>query len=118
MRCEGTEASLLHCNHSELGQTNCKVKSDCVQVYCVAGGPQPPAVLTHNSDGIVSLTYDGQARAVCDTGFTDETAHVICLELYGAPEFHSYSHGHQCQYKTFWTDQVACVGHETNIAYP
>ena len=52
----------------------------------------------HGETGILSYTYRGETRAMCDDGFRDYSANVACMELYGSPHFVSYSHGHPCDY--------------------
>jgi hypothetical protein len=63
----------------------------------------------------LSINYNGETRALCDTGFTDEDAAIACTELYGSPEFKQYSHGHHCDYEDFWLDGIACKGTEKTI---
>ena len=56
------------------------------------------AHLTQNSDGILSITYVGEAKALCHNGFTENSARVACLELYGSPDVVNYEINHACAY--------------------
>ena len=43
------------------------------------GSPLEPGVLVHNAEtGILSMTYRGQTRAICDDSFGNEEASVAC----------------------------------------
>ena len=54
--------------------------------------------MVHNSDGILSIIYTGEIRSLCSNGFTENSAYVACLELYGDPEVNSFTLGHECSY--------------------
>jgi hypothetical protein len=84
----------MNCRHNPIGVHNCNPLTECVQIYCEAGGPEPLARLTHNTNGIVSIQYNGEVRSLCSNGFSDNSARVACLELYGDPEVISYTEGH------------------------
>ena len=56
------------------------------------------AHLTHNTDAILSITYIGETKALCHNGFTENSARVACLELYGTPDIVSYEINHECAY--------------------
>jgi hypothetical protein len=88
-----------------------------VQVFCVGGGPKPPVgkLIQNATTGILSISYEGETRALCAQKFTDNDARVACEELFGKAEFVSYSQGHACEYETFWLDGVQCSGNEERI---
>ena len=50
-----------------------------------------------NAQGILSYTYQGETRAICDDSFSDDSARVACKELYG--EHATLSH---------WTNGNVC----------
>ncbi len=76
-----------------------------------------PAHLIHNErTGILSVVYDDVEGALCDDGFTQEDAEVACFELYEDSEVESFTGGHECDYRTFWLDNVECTGDEETIA--
>jgi hypothetical protein len=47
--------------------------------------------LIHGETGILSVEYMGQVKAICDDGFGEADATVACTELYGIPDFYTYS---------------------------
>ncbi len=53
-------------------------------------------MLQDNQTGIVSFTYKGEERALCDSGFTQNSAEVVCLELYGKKDVLSFSKARPC----------------------
>jgi hypothetical protein len=81
----------MNCNHTPLGVSNCELAYECILLHCAAGGPQPVAHLEQNNNGILSIVYGGESRALCSHGFDDNSARVACTELYLVPEFLSYS---------------------------
>jgi len=76
--CTGSENKLFNCNHTPLGVHNCDVNTECVELFCAAGGPQPKAHLEQNDNGILSIVYAGQSKAVCSHSFDDNSARVAC----------------------------------------
>lgn len=58
------------------------------------------------------MRYRDEERGVCDDSFAENAARVACRELYGSPNYISFSHGHDCEYDDFWTDDIICEGDE------
>ena len=86
----------------------------------ICGAQEVPAgqkaTLTHNGDGIISITYMGLAKGVCDEQFNAKSAAVACQELYGSPEVVSFSGDQECVYGSdFWLSSVHCLGTEASI---
>ena len=76
---------------------------------------QPKATVNQNSNGVLSITYLGERRSLCDEEFTAQDARTVCTELYGTPDYFSYSLGHQCDYDNFWISRINCNGDETRV---
>ncbi|NWR14662.1 NETR protein, partial [Emberiza fucata] len=94
VQCSGNELSLDQCKKSDWGQQNCDhiedagvscdpftgtdvqlCKSDAVEgTVRLAGGRSP-------SEGRVEVYYNGDWGTVCDDGWTDLAAQVVCRQL-------------------------------------
>jgi hypothetical protein len=98
------------CPHTKFGdKVTCDASKQCIQIYCVGGGPQPPtATLQHELDGILSIKIDGTPKSVCDHTFDDNAAATACNELYGKPDFLFYQQGQACVQQEFGLDQINC----------
>ncbi|XP_055737093.1 neurotrypsin-like isoform X1 [Salvelinus fontinalis] len=127
VRCEGTESSLLDCRHGTWGHSDCSHGED-VGVRCRAGAKEEetnevPAVApatgpllrlvgggSHN-EGRVEVYLHGDWGSICDSGWNDLNAAVVCRQL-----GHS---GHAVAAAGFGRgkgpvhlDQVRCTGKE------
>ncbi len=78
------------CSHNAWGEHECN-EGKCVRLFCADGGPNPPnvaepeGILVHNpSTGILSYSYGGVVRAICDDGFGEIEAATACFQLYGS----------------------------------
>ena len=80
VRCSGTETSIADCPHSGWGRYYCEhvVAFSCIAVRLVGG----PSAL----EGRLEVHYSGTWRTVCDNGFDDADARVVCRML-------GYEHG-------------------------
>ncbi|XP_069466783.1 neurotrypsin-like isoform X2 [Ambystoma mexicanum] len=90
--CTGLETSLLDCPHSRWGQHDCSHAED-VGIHCsnesnyVAGGPSAAGPLVRLVDGEsamegrVEIFLNGEWGSVCDDGWTDQEAAVVCKQL-------------------------------------
>jgi hypothetical protein len=117
--CQGDETGIQDCAHFSWGLSSCDHTVECIQLFCSKGGPKPivPPKLSHSTaTAVLSITYIGESRAVCDQGFDDDAAAVACFELYGTKIFRSYSKGLRCDYDDFWTDNFVCRGNEASIS--
>ncbi|XP_053547974.1 neurotrypsin-like isoform X2 [Bombina bombina] len=88
--CTGTEHSLVECAHSSWGQHDCSHSED-VGVRCLSDSNDiirepsaPPVRLVDGEstkEGRVEIFLHGEWGSVCDDGWTDDDAVVVCRQL-------------------------------------
>ncbi|XP_050394984.1 neurotrypsin, partial [Patella vulgata] len=113
--CRGSEAHLRDCKHSCWDQKNCNHAKD-VSVICklpvrLVGGPEP-------NEGRVEVFYNNEWGTVCDEGWGDEEASVVCRDLGFHPDgavVRKGSHFGQGSGQ-IWLDKVKCNGSEAVLA--
>ncbi|XP_071836934.1 scavenger receptor cysteine-rich domain-containing protein DMBT1-like [Apostichopus japonicus] len=110
--CSGGEGSIEHCGNTGWGQQNCGHNEDaglrCITVRLVGG--------VSLQEGRVEVYHDGQWGTICDDGWDDKDASVICRQLgYGdigvgwqSAKFGEGSH-------PIWLEDVDCSGSEQLI---
>uniref|UniRef100_A0A672LYH9 Neurotrypsin n=1 Tax=Sinocyclocheilus grahami TaxID=75366 RepID=A0A672LYH9_SINGR len=91
VECEGSESSLLECKHSVWGRHDCSHNED-VGILChrvenneVPLAPERPLVQLAGGDnrkeGRVEVFLNGEWGSVCDHGWNDVNAAVVCRQL-------------------------------------
>uniref|UniRef100_A0A8C5QYB9 Neurotrypsin n=1 Tax=Leptobrachium leishanense TaxID=445787 RepID=A0A8C5QYB9_9ANUR len=89
--CTGQEHSLLECSHSSWGQHDCshsedigvKCRDDSNDIFIsIPPGPAVRLVDGENTkEGRVEVFLNGEWGSVCDDGWTDNDAAVVCRQL-------------------------------------
>ncbi|CAL9687675.1 unnamed protein product [Knipowitschia caucasica] len=132
VQCNGTEHSLLACSHSALGQHDCTHSED-VAVRCQRffGSHKSPPVTRKFSlagpvlrlvagesptEGRVEVFMNGQWGTVCDDGWDDINAAVVCKQLgfQGTAKARSMAYFGQGQ-GPIHLDNVRCSGLELSL---
>ncbi|KAF7652733.1 hypothetical protein LDENG_00092850, partial [Lucifuga dentata] len=94
VQCRGSEGSLLACSHAEWGRHDCSHSED-VGVHCERGGdtrntpgpslPDEPLLRLvageSRKEGRVEVYMNGLWGSVCDDGWNDINAAVVCRQL-------------------------------------
>lgn len=127
VQCQGPEATLLACTHSEWGQHDCSHRED-VGVRCERGGGtnEIPGLTIgpllrlvageSRKEGRVEVFINGQWGSVCDDGWNDVHAAVVCRQLgfTGVAKARSMAYFGEGQ-GPIHLDNVRCSGTETSL---
>ena len=108
IRCSGTEANIGDCRHRGWSTRSCYY----VSVSCFT---EVKLVGDSGSKGRLEVYYNGTWGTVCDNGFTDASAAVVCSMLgYGRTgRFIGNMYG--AGSGMIWLDNVQCYGSESHI---
>uniref|UniRef100_A0A3Q3RJY2 Neurotrypsin n=1 Tax=Mastacembelus armatus TaxID=205130 RepID=A0A3Q3RJY2_9TELE len=112
VHCDGSETSLLDCQHGIWGRTDCSHSED-VGVRC-RGRSSPLVRLVGGSgrkEGRVEVYLHGDWGSICDSGWNDLNAVVVCRQLGhsgGAVAASGFGQGKG----PIHLDQVRCTGKE------
>eukprot|EP00299_Pterocystis_sp_00344_P012764 c6173_g1_i1.p1 GENE.c6173_g1_i1~~c6173_g1_i1.p1 ORF type:complete len:900 (+),score=288.78 c6173_g1_i1:34-2733(+) len=122
LSCEGSESSVVDCDHDQWGSNNCYHNED-VGVICsisgTSGGSLRLSDVTVDSGSVrgrVEIRHFGAWGTICDDDFTFENANVLCKQL-GYDEatddgFYAAGGGSG----QILLDQVSCDGTERYIS--
>ncbi|CAN9500192.1 unnamed protein product [Ophioblennius macclurei] len=128
VQCQGTEATLLACTHSGWSQHDCSHSED-VGVHCewegtneipstfFSSGPLVRLVAGESrKEGRVEVFINNQWGSVCDDGWNDLNAAVVCRQLgyTGAAKARSMAYFGEGQ-GPIHLDNVRCLGTETSL---
>uniref|UniRef100_A0A3Q3ADF9 Neurotrypsin n=1 Tax=Kryptolebias marmoratus TaxID=37003 RepID=A0A3Q3ADF9_KRYMA len=111
VHCEGSETSLLDCRHGIWGRTDCSHSED-VGVLFILPGPLVRLVGGGSrKEGRVEVYLHGDWGSICDSGWNDLNAAVVCRQLGhsgGAVAAGGFGQGKG----PIHLDQVRCTGKE------
>ncbi|XP_032189167.1 neurotrypsin isoform X2 [Mustela erminea] len=123
--CSGKESSLVQCSRRQWGRHDCSHRED-VGITCYPGGNGYRLSLgfpirlmdgENKKEGRVELFINGQWGTICDDGWTDKDATVICRQLgYKGPAkartMAYFGEGNG----PIHVDNVKCTGNERSLA--
>ncbi|XP_023931764.1 deleted in malignant brain tumors 1 protein-like [Lingula anatina] len=114
--CSGSETSIKDCKHRGWGTHSCDHSKDA-GVRCVVAGPVAVVRLMggkRDGEGRVEVLHNGEWGTVCDDGWDDDDARVVCRMLgynhRGATAVRSAKFGRGSG--SIHMEQVACTGRE------
>ncbi|KAI1887087.1 hypothetical protein AGOR_G00202510 [Albula goreensis] len=129
VRCSGAEHSLLDCSHTEWGRHECTHRQD-VALRCerriesnhIPGPPPATGMLVRlvggqsRKEGRVEVLLNGQWGSVCDDGWNDLNAAVVCRQL----GFSGVSKARSMAYfgegrGPIHLDNIRCTGKEASL---
>ncbi|XP_063956210.1 scavenger receptor cysteine-rich domain-containing group B protein-like [Lytechinus pictus] len=115
--CFGFETRLDDCNHNGWGIHDCSHYEDAA-VYCfddlraqirLVGGSTP-------NDGRVEIYYSGQWGTVCDDGWDDNDAQIVCRQLGYSGSAVARGEAYYGQGSgPIYLDEVVCSGYESRL---
>jgi len=112
VRCSGTETSLLNCPNRGWGSHNCGHSED-VSVSCYN---EVRLVGASGSRGRLEVYRNGVWGTVCDDGFTNAAARVVCYSLGYGRVGRYIGNTYGAGSGRIWLDNVLCYGRELSIA--
>ncbi|XP_013421258.1 deleted in malignant brain tumors 1 protein-like [Lingula anatina] len=116
--CSGNESSIQDCGHNGWRSHDCDHTEDA-GVRCVAAGPVEVRLVggTRAGEGRVEVFHNGKWGTVCDDGWDDIDARVVCRMLDYKPTYSvSFSGSHFGRGTgSILMDNVACSGNESSI---
>uniref|UniRef100_A0A4W3GVC7 Neurotrypsin n=1 Tax=Callorhinchus milii TaxID=7868 RepID=A0A4W3GVC7_CALMI len=80
VNCSGQELSLSSCSRSEWGKHDCSHQED-VAIVCTHSPPIRLMDGENKKEGRVEIFINGQWGTICDDGWTDKDATVVCRQL-------------------------------------
>ncbi|XP_060570455.1 uncharacterized protein LOC132728801 [Ruditapes philippinarum] len=127
VQCTGLEESVLNCEKSNWGVTDCSHAEDA-GVICTNTPPSSPdysgqsleIVLEDGNtenEGRVEVIYNGKRGTVCDDKWDDNDATVVCKMLgyrYGVARIEAH-YGPGSDRLTVMLDDVECIGTESSL---
>ncbi|XP_046542990.1 deleted in malignant brain tumors 1 protein-like isoform X1 [Haliotis rubra] len=117
MDCRGNETSVSLCGHAEIGASNCDHSEDA-GVICGEPIKHAPVRLIGGMtkyEGRVEVFHNGEWGSICDHGFTNDHAMVVCSSLgYPVTSAQAYGNAHfGSGLGPIWLDDINCIGDES-----
>jgi len=111
IQCSGTETNIADCSHRGWGNHSSGHDED-VSVSCFS---EVRLVGDSGSKGRLEVYHSGTWGTVCDDGFTDAAARVVCYSLGYGPIGRFIDNVHGAGSGRIWLDNVRCHGWESHI---
>jgi len=117
VRCHGWESHITECPHNGWGRHNC-THSDDVSLSCIADSAEAVALVGGGNPrvGRLEVFHANQWGTVCDDGFTDAAAKVVCYSLgYGYVGRKVNINLYDVGDGLIWLKSIKCNGTEQHI---
>ncbi|XP_072167287.1 scavenger receptor cysteine-rich domain-containing group B protein-like [Diadema setosum] len=119
VRCVGTESRLSYCSHEPWGSNNCGHSEDVgvrCSTYSYVNEGDVRLVDGSSSDrGRVEIYHNSEWGTVCDDGWGEDEAEVVCRQLgYTSVAFAEMHYGEGSG--PIHLDDVSCVGYEWSLS--
>ncbi|XP_025102832.1 deleted in malignant brain tumors 1 protein-like isoform X2 [Pomacea canaliculata] len=115
--CRGTEGSLAECEHPGFNTIDC-VKSQVVGISCSVPTDHTLRLANgHLWSGRLEIFYNQRWRTLCESGFGQREAQVVCGMLnYSSPgAIYDYPGRYGSGSEPVWLANVKCAGTETSL---
>jgi len=117
VQCSGTEKSLAECaRQRDWSLGNCSDADEQAAVSCLADGAVALFGSGHAREGRLEVYHSGSWGTVCDDGFNDAAARVVCHSLgFGYVGGNKSAKDYGVGTGTIWLDDVQCGGTESHL---
>ncbi|MBN3298675.1 C163A protein, partial [Amia calva] len=115
--CRGSELHLWDCQHSPLGQSDCKHKEDA-GVICAEHMPLRLTGGNGDCSGRLEVFHNGSWGTVCDDSWDLQDAQVVCRQLGCGDAVSTVTEGNPSfgiGSGPIWLDEVTCRGSELHL---
>jgi len=117
VQCNGSMSHITECRHNGWGRHNCSHNDD-VAVSCFADSAEAVALVGGGNPrvGRLEVFHANQWGTVCDDGFTDTAARVVCYSLgFGYVGIKVNNNYYRAGDGLIWLNNVNCIGTEQHI---
>jgi len=117
VQCSGTERSLAECaRQRDWSLGNCSDTDEQAAVSCLTDGAVALFGSGHPREGRLEIYHNGSWGTVCDDGFDDAAARVVCHVLgFGYVGGTKSAKDYGVGTGTIWLDGVSCSGTESHL---
>uniref|UniRef100_A0A673H2L8 Soluble scavenger receptor cysteine-rich domain-containing protein SSC5D n=1 Tax=Sinocyclocheilus rhinocerous TaxID=307959 RepID=A0A673H2L8_9TELE len=120
INCTGTESSLMNCRTPGWGIHDCEHSEDAGVIYFGNGTPVESFLRLTNGinfcSGRVEVLHDGQWGTVCDDGWDQSHAALVCREIGCGNVIEAMSEAYFGEGSgEIWMDEINCTGTESSL---
>jgi len=117
VRCNGRETNINECTYNGWGVSGCLSSYEYQAVSCLTEGAAALFGGGSPREGRLEVYHNDRWGTVCDDGFTDAAAKVVCYSLgFGYIGREVYIDAYGMGEGTIWLDDTECSGTEEHIS--